>query len=83
MKKIMLIVLVAMLALSEACAYGFGNSTFGGSSSLSSSPYRAQNGDIRGADNDGDGRRETTYISGYYRKDGTYVRSHYRAAPRF
>jgi hypothetical protein len=22
------------------------------------------------------------HVSGYYRKDGTYVRSHYRGAPR-
>jgi hypothetical protein len=43
---------------------------------------RAENGDIYGADNDGDGRRETVFVSGYYRKDGTYVRSHYRARPR-
>ena len=42
----------------------------------------AENGDIYGADNDGDGRREYIYVHGYYRKDGTYVRGHYRAAPR-
>ncbi len=76
MKKITLIILAAMLALSEVCAYGFGSSSL-------STPTVAQNGDIRGFDNDGDGRRETTYVNGYYRKDGTYVRSHYRASPRF
>lgn len=45
-------------------------------------PPVAENGDIRGADNDGDGRAEPVYVRGYYRKDGTYVRGHYRARPR-
>ena len=39
----------------------------------------AENGDIYGADNDGDGRTETESVKGYYKKDGTYVRGHYRA----
>jgi hypothetical protein len=43
---------------------------------------RAENGDLYGVDNDGDGRRETVFVRGYYRKNGTYVRSHYRAKPR-
>lgn len=43
------------------------------------SPYQTENGDIRGHDNDGDGRVESVYVRGYYKKDGTYVRSHYRA----
>jgi hypothetical protein len=42
----------------------------------------AENGDLYGYDNDGDGRTETVYVKGYYRKDGTYVRSHYRASPK-
>tara|TARA_Y100000588_G_C13329811_1_gene533435 strand:- start:178 stop:417 length:240 start_codon:yes stop_codon:yes gene_type:complete len=42
-------------------------------------PYITENGDIYGQDNDGDGRVETTYVRGYYKSDGTYVRSHYRA----
>jgi len=41
----------------------------------------AENGDIRGADNDGDGRKESVYVKGHYRK-GVYVRAHYRASPR-
>lgn len=48
----------------------------------SSSVRRAENGDYWNRDNDGDGRREPIFVEGYYRKDGTYVRSHYRAAPR-
>ena len=44
-------------------------------------PHAAENGDVQGADNDGDGRVEPTYVRGYYRADGTYVRSHYRALP--
>ena len=39
----------------------------------------AENGDVYNVDNDGDGRREPIYVRGYYRKDGTYVRSHFRA----
>ena len=46
------------------------------------SPGVAENGDVRGADNDGDGRAEPTHVNGYFRKNGTYVRSHYRALPR-
>ena len=45
-------------------------------------PPVAENGDVRGYDNDADGRIEPTYVRGYYRRDGTYVRSHYRAKPR-
>lgn len=43
---------------------------------------QAENGDYYNRDNDGDGRVESVFVKGYYRKDGTYVRSHYRAAPR-
>lgn len=42
----------------------------------------AENGDIRGADNDGDGRPEPVYVRGYTKEDGTYVRSHFSASPR-
>ncbi len=45
-------------------------------------PPNSENGDLRGADNDRDGRTEPVFVNGYYRKDGTYVRSHYRARPR-
>ncbi len=45
-------------------------------------PPVAENGDIAGADNDGDGRSEPVYVRGYYRSDGTHVRGHYRARPR-
>jgi len=44
-------------------------------------PDVAENGDVAGWDNDGDGRTEGVYVRGYYRADGTYVRSHYRASP--
>lgn len=45
-------------------------------------PPVAENGDRRGADNDRDGRAEPVHVKGYYRKDGTYVRGHYRAKPK-
>lgn len=44
-------------------------------------PPQAENGDYYNVDNDGDGRVEPVHVRGYYRKDGTYVRSHYRASP--
>jgi hypothetical protein len=28
------------------------------------------------------GRAKTVHVNGYYRKDGTYVKSHYRSPPR-
>lgn len=48
--------------------------------SISSRYYGvAENGDRYGVDNDGDGYKENTFVSGYRRSDGTYMRSHYRA----
>jgi len=49
------------------------------SPSQPSSPRKSENGDVRGKDNDGDGRPETTYVEGYTRKDGVRVKGHYRA----
>ena len=64
----------------------YNNSPYNNSYSHSNNSYYtppvAQNGDIKGYDNDGDGRLEPTYVNGYYKSDGTYVRSHYRAKPR-
>ena len=45
-----------------------------------SAPYVAENGSYYGQLND-NGVPKTVYIRGYYRKDGTYVRSHYRSPP--
>jgi hypothetical protein len=44
-------------------------------------PRSAENGDRRGRDNDSDGRRESEFVEGYRRSDGTIVKGHYRAAP--
>lgn len=44
-------------------------------------PLIAENGDVRGRDNDFDGRSESIYVRGHYR-NGSYVRGHYRARPR-
>jgi hypothetical protein len=42
-------------------------------------PFIAENGDIWGKDNDGDGKRETEFVKGYYKGDGeNYVKSHFR-----
>lgn len=40
----------------------------------------AENGSYYGEPND-NGVPKTVFVSGYYRKDGTYVRSHYRSKP--
>jgi endonuclease YncB( thermonuclease family) len=45
-------------------------------------PMRMENGDILGADNDGDGRSEPVQVKGYFKQDGTYVRGHARSKPR-
>ena len=44
-------------------------------------PTCAENGSCYGDISTTTGRPKTVYVSGYYRKDGTYVRSHYRSAP--
>jgi hypothetical protein len=44
-------------------------------------PGVAENGSYYGQPNT-EGVPKTVYVNGYYRKDGTYVRSHYRSSPR-
>ncbi len=46
---------------------------------LTIGPSVAENGDIRGEDNDGDGVEEWVFVSRYVRTDGVVERSHYRA----
>lgn len=46
-----------------------------------SSASVAENGSYYGQLNS-EGRPKTVHVRGYYRKDGTYVRGHYRSAPR-
>jgi hypothetical protein len=46
------------------------------------SPYAAENGSYYGQISDNTDRPKTVYVRGYYRSDGTYVRSHYRSSPR-
>lgn len=45
-------------------------------------PRVAENGSYYGEISEKTGRPKTVYVRGYYRKDGTYVRSHYRSKPR-
>ncbi len=47
-----------------------------------SSPPIAENGSYYGQISESTVRPKTVYVRGYYRKDGTYVRSHYRSRPR-
>lgn len=42
-------------------------------------PHVAENGSYYGEISKDTGRPKTVYVKGYYRKDGTYVRSHYRS----
>ena len=41
----------------------------------------AENGSCFGDISEATGRSKTVQVDGYYRKDGTYVRGHYRSAP--
>jgi len=47
---------------------------------VNQSPFVAENGSYYGQPNE-NGIPKTVYVRGYYRKDGTYVRSHYRSPP--
>ena len=42
----------------------------------------AENGSCYGEMSGATGRAKTVHVQGYYRKDGTYVRGHYRSKPR-
>lgn len=46
------------------------------------SPPVAENGSYYGETSKLTGRPKTVHVNGYYRKDGTYVRGHYRSSPR-
>lgn len=46
-----------------------------------SRPLTAENGSYYGEISKNTGRPKTVHVRGYYRKDGTYVRSHYRSQP--
>jgi len=45
-------------------------------------PACEENGSCYGDISGRTGRPKTVHVHGYYRKDGTYVRGHYRSAPR-
>jgi len=45
-------------------------------------PFRAENGSYYGQISKATGRPKVVHVTGYYRKDGTYVRSYYRSRPR-
>ena len=45
-------------------------------------PGCAENGSCFGDISETTGRQKTIRVKGYFRKDGTYVRGHYRSAPR-
>ena len=68
MKKIILSIMALTMLCSTIFAYSY---TY-------NNPYITENGDIYNFDNDNDGFKETIYVKGYYKSDGTYVRSHYR-----
>jgi len=45
-------------------------------------PRVAENGSYYGEISEYTGRPKTVYVRGYFRRDGTYVRSHFRSPPR-
>jgi hypothetical protein len=45
-------------------------------------PAVAENGSYYGETSKATGRPKEVHVKGYYRKDGTYVRGHYRSKPR-
>ena len=45
-------------------------------------PVCAENNSCYGDKSENTGRPKTIHVEGYYRKDGTYVRGHYRSKPR-
>lgn len=45
-------------------------------------PYIAENGSYFGEISRATDRPKTVHVDGYYRRDGTYVRGHYRSSPR-
>jgi hypothetical protein len=49
-------------------------------STATGTPQCAENGSCYG-DPNANGVPKTVHVNGYYRKDGTYVRGHYRSAP--
>ena len=49
---------------------------------MNKGPKTAENGDVRGRDNDGDGRKEPVFVKSYIKKDGTVVQGQYRALPK-
>jgi len=51
-------------------------------SPFSGRPHVAENGSYYGQISTNTGRPKTVHVRGYYRKDGTYVRGHYRSPPR-
>jgi len=46
-------------------------------------PFVAENGSYYGEISDYTGKPKNVYVKGYFRKDGTYVRSHYRSKLRW
>jgi hypothetical protein len=56
-------------------------SASGESTSGSAAPACEENGSCYGDTSDATGRPKTVDVHGYTRKDGTYVRGHYRSAP--
>ena len=44
-------------------------------------PFLAENGSYYGQFSEQAGKPKTVYVKSYFRKDGTYVKGHYRSAP--
>lgn len=66
---------------SAADIFGVGNSPPAGDDEAYKPPV-AENGSYYGEISPNTGRPKTVHVRGYYRRDGTYVRGHYRSSPR-
>ena len=63
-------------------SYDSSRSSYSQPSYHSQPPRVAENGSYYGQISNSTGRPKNIHVRGYYRKDGTYVRGHYRSAPR-
>ncbi len=72
----------SIFARSQQAASSSNSSAGQPSSPSSAAPACAENGSCYGDISDNTGRPKTIHVDGYYRKDGTYVRGHYRSSPR-
>jgi endonuclease YncB( thermonuclease family) len=68
--------------ISTTTQYSATSPVYSPTDSPSYTPPVAENGSYYGQLSDRTGRPKTVHVEGYTRRDGTYVRGHYRSSPR-